>query len=243
MYINPWAWNQKANVIYLESPAGVGFSIAKSKADLLANDTTTAQDNLLALRLFFIKFPKFKRNDLYLTGESYAGIYIPTLARAILDFNEEADVDRILLKGIAVGNGCTHPSECGVEVNFYSRYQYEFLHRRGFISDDSWQDYWSRCALAWLDEECIAQQKRLKDEFIATGADIYNVFGKCYTQPKPSAYELKAQQGPGLRHTLRCSDSMGSLKLFNMNEYRDALHIGVLNDTLEWTTCSDVILH
>lgn len=88
MYINKNAWNQKANVIYLESPSGVGFSIGKSKSDLIANDTTTAHENLLALKLFFIKFPSFKKNDFYITGESYAGIYIPTLARAVLDSNE-----------------------------------------------------------------------------------------------------------------------------------------------------------
>lgn len=166
-------------------------------------------------------------------------------------------MDRILLKGIAIGNGCTHPTECGVEVNYYSRYQYEFLHQRGFISDDSWLEYWSRCAMAWESEDCVTQQKRLKDEFIATGADIYNIFGKCYNQTHwnerpasgiPSAqeklwnFEKKAEQRPGLKHTLRCSDSMGSLKLFNMNEYRSPLHINALNDTLQWSTCSDVLV-
>jgi carboxypeptidase C (cathepsin A) len=88
MFINPFAWNLRANVLYLESPAGVGFSIGQNKSDLIANDTTTARDNLLAMRLFFLKFPGMKKNDFYITGESYAGIYIPTLAKAILDFNE-----------------------------------------------------------------------------------------------------------------------------------------------------------
>jgi serine carboxypeptidase-like clade 2 len=125
MYINPFSWNLKANVMYLESPAGVGFSYGTAKGDLVANDTTTARENLLAMRMFFLKFPNLKKNDFYITGESYAGIYIPTLAKAIIDFNEEADVDRINLKGIAIGNGCTHPTECGNII--YSFYQYEAI--------------------------------------------------------------------------------------------------------------------
>ncbi len=92
MFINPYSWNLNANVLYLESPAGVGFSYGKTADDLIANDTTTARDNLVAMRMFFDKFPQFRRNDFYISGESYAGIYIPTLAKAILDFNEEADI-------------------------------------------------------------------------------------------------------------------------------------------------------
>lgn len=48
MYFNKYAWNTKANVIYLESPAGVGFSVGKGD-DLVTNDTKTATDNLIAL--------------------------------------------------------------------------------------------------------------------------------------------------------------------------------------------------
>ena len=46
---------------------------------------------------------------------------------------------------------------------------------------------------------------------------------------------------PGLKHTLRCSDSIGSLLLFNLNENRAPLHIKQENDTLQWTTCSDTL--
>jgi cathepsin A (carboxypeptidase C) len=76
--INPNAWNKKANLLYITSPGGVGFS--SSKVGLKHDDGTVALDNYKALLAFFNKFPNLKKNELYLTGESYAGIYIPYLA-------------------------------------------------------------------------------------------------------------------------------------------------------------------
>lgn len=79
MEINPYSWNKHANVLYLESPGGVGFSTATAKY-LITNDTSVAKDNLKALLLFFDRYPTYKGNDFYLAGESYAGVYIPRLA-------------------------------------------------------------------------------------------------------------------------------------------------------------------
>jgi cathepsin A (carboxypeptidase C) len=50
---------------------------------------------------FMLKYPQFKGRPLFITGESYAGHYIPAIASYIVqhpisDFN---------LKGIAIGNG------------------------------------------------------------------------------------------------------------------------------------------
>ena len=86
MEINDFGWNENAHIIYLESPAGVGFSQAKSH---VSNDTSTAQDNYVALVRFFEKFASLKDNDFYIAGESYAGIYIPLLANEIINNNQQ----------------------------------------------------------------------------------------------------------------------------------------------------------
>lgn len=39
-----------------------------------------ADNNYLALQSFFAKFPNFTQNEFYIFGESYGGIYAPTLS-------------------------------------------------------------------------------------------------------------------------------------------------------------------
>ena len=67
-------------MLYIESPAGVGFSTGTPSL----NDIDVAQDNLAALKSFYKKFPEFAKNQLYISGESYGGIYVPHLASLIL---------------------------------------------------------------------------------------------------------------------------------------------------------------
>ncbi len=77
---NPFPWNVRANMLYIESPAGVGFSVAQTADDLLHSDMSQSEDAFTALRGFYDAFPDFRSNDLFVTGESYAGIYGPYLA-------------------------------------------------------------------------------------------------------------------------------------------------------------------
>lgn len=89
--------------MFLESPAGVGFSY-NTDSKFEYNDVQTAHDNFIALTEFYNKFPEYQNRGLWIAGESYAGKYIPDLAQLIIQ-NIEEKKSSIKLKGIMIGNG------------------------------------------------------------------------------------------------------------------------------------------
>jgi len=105
--LNPYSWNKVANMLFLEQPAGVGFSFPIEK---YTNDSITAADTYESLVVFLRRHNELKNRPFYITGESYGGHYIPNTAKAILDGNAmlpAGSSDLINLIGIAVGNGYT----------------------------------------------------------------------------------------------------------------------------------------
>ena len=83
LQLNNYSWNKFANQLFIEAPACVGFSYADDPSTGCTHtDTSTAADNLQALVQFFtVKFPELAKNDFWISGESYAGIYIPMVSR------------------------------------------------------------------------------------------------------------------------------------------------------------------
>jgi cathepsin A (carboxypeptidase C)/serine carboxypeptidase-like clade 2 len=79
-YVNEYAWNLKANMLYLESPAGSGdqhgySQCLKAGAPVTCHWDDVSQGEAYAhtLAAFHAAFPEFASNDFYLTGESYFG--------------------------------------------------------------------------------------------------------------------------------------------------------------------------
>ncbi|GLJ07553.1 hypothetical protein SUGI_0069550 [Cryptomeria japonica] len=71
-----------ANILFLDSPAGVGFSYSRNKSDYDQNgDAQTAEDNYSFLVNWFNRYPNYKNRDFYIAGESYAGWndYVPSV--------------------------------------------------------------------------------------------------------------------------------------------------------------------
>jgi len=85
---NEYSWNKEVNMLYIESPAGVGFSYCDDMKLCKFDDESSSLDNLDALISFFQKFPEYRSHDLYISGESYAGVYVPYLAWRIDTYNE-----------------------------------------------------------------------------------------------------------------------------------------------------------
>lgn len=102
----PYSWNKIANIIYLESPVGVGFSYSNTPRDYITNDTQTALDTYTFLDMWFQEYPEFLPNDFYITGESYAGHYCPQVADVLLDHIQNG-TSSINMKGLLVGNPVT----------------------------------------------------------------------------------------------------------------------------------------
>ena len=77
------------------------------------NDTNSADDNLAAfLSLMETKFPELQANDLYISGESYAGIYVPRMVERLDWYIANCTANKSCaytpnLKGFMVGNGVT----------------------------------------------------------------------------------------------------------------------------------------
>jgi len=113
-YENPHSWNAFANVLYFDHPAPVGFSTcdgSSASTECHASDTSDGADNLVALKMWMDAFPEYKTRPLWLAGESYAGIYMPTLLNEIDLWNTNTAVpeaDQINVKGMMIGNGVTN---------------------------------------------------------------------------------------------------------------------------------------
>jgi len=97
-------------MLYIEMPGGVGFSTCDAMAgECSFTDESTADDNHTALLNWMVKFKDFDQHDLFISGESYAGVYVPTLVKNIWDHNQvEGQTYIFNLKGMIVGNGVTN---------------------------------------------------------------------------------------------------------------------------------------
>ena len=132
---NPYSWNINANLLFIEQPAGVGFS-KTSNPDFLWTDDVTADNLLFAVKDFLSEFTDLKGRPFYISGESYAGVYIPFLATLML---EDTSENKINLKGVLIGNGLT---DFDTDVE---RSMVDFGFNHGLISIETYNSFKRNC--------------------------------------------------------------------------------------------------
>ena len=99
---NEKSWNSNASVIFLDQPVNVGYSYSGST---VSDSVAAGKDVYALLTLFFKQFPQYAKQDFHISGESYAGHYIPVFAAEILSHKKR----NINLKSVLIGNGITDP--------------------------------------------------------------------------------------------------------------------------------------
>ncbi|GCB78696.1 hypothetical protein scyTo_0020136 [Scyliorhinus torazame] len=141
------------------------------------NDSQTVNhvsfNNYLALKEFFRLFPEYSKNEFYITGESYGGIYVPTLAERVM-------VDQsINFKGIAVGNGLS-----SWEYNDNSLVYFAYYH--GLLRSTLWSDLQKFCCSEGKcnfhdnkDENCQLRVREVLYIVWSSGLNAYNLYADC----------------------------------------------------------------
>eukprot|EP00041_Stephanoeca_diplocostata_P019454 m.419853 g.419853 ORF g.419853 m.419853 type:complete len:463 (-) comp21310_c0_seq1:1157-2545(-) len=180
---NPYSWSKTANILIVDNPPPVGFSFCTPAGQTGSgtscgpwNDELVAAANHEFLVGWMHAYPEFSRNQVFITGESYAGIYVPTIARSVLK-----DPRGINLAGFAVGDGCMGNEVLCGEANG-PWYNIEFMHGHGQFSNSLYKEIMEKCPEAALrsgdlSEVCKALITRMDKEI--GGYYGYNLYDAC----------------------------------------------------------------
>ncbi|KXT17005.1 hypothetical protein AC579_7413 [Pseudocercospora musae] len=98
---NPYSWTNLTNMVYVDQPIGTGFSpAAKGAPAKIINEEIVAKDFMAFWKNFMETFDLTGRK-VYITGESYAGQYIPYISYFMLEANNTEYYD---VKGIQIND-------------------------------------------------------------------------------------------------------------------------------------------
>lgn len=175
--LNPFSWTKISSIIYLESPAGVGYSYSDTENDYITGDLTTASDNYKFLLQWFEEYPEFVHNPFFIAGESYAGVYVPTLSQEVVNGIEVGVEPSLNFKGYLIGNGVT-------DVNYDGNALVPFVHGMGLISEDLYEEVKEACkGNYWNATSSLCQSKLMAVHQAVSKLNRYAVLEPCYHNP------------------------------------------------------------
>lgn len=246
---NPHSWNKEANLLFVESPVGVGFSYTNTSSDLeILDDQFVAEDTYNFLINWLQRHPQWRTHDFYISGESYAGHYVPQLAELIYDRNKDTSKNTYInLKGFIVGNPETDDS-----YDYKGILEYAWSH--SVIPDQVYDTAKNVCDFKhenWS-KECYAAMGILFGKY--KEIDIYNIYAPiCLTKTTSSlagsldshVWSFKAQSY-NYKSMIRIPGGYDPCytphvqKYFNRTDVKKAFHA---NTSIDYKVCSDHVLN
>uniref|UniRef100_F1L111 Carboxypeptidase n=1 Tax=Ascaris suum TaxID=6253 RepID=F1L111_ASCSU len=263
---NENAWNKMASVVYIESPAGVGYSYS-TDGNVTTNDDQTSLENYEAIKAFFSEFPTFREHNTFIMGESYGGVYVPTVTARIIDGIDKFPIN---LKGMALGNGYVNEM-----LNIDTSVRYAYGH--GIIDEKTWNTLESECCQGCIDTcdftEATGHCARMVEDIFQFlwfgGLNPYDLYRDCDPNPdindvrmsaiRRGLFPRKFLSEPSMKKhntddnnliSLRrehirlqgaapCLNDSDVVQYMNNKEVRNALHIP--SNLPKWDICSDEV--
>lgn len=228
--INPYSWTEAAHVLWLDQPAGVGYSYGDEND---YNEEMISEDAYYFLQAFFKKHPEYSKNPLTVIGESYGGHYAPAIAHKIWLKNKSNDdrMTHINLSGLAVGNGLTNPI---VQYQYYAEMAVNNSHGIKVVSDETYASMTAavpKCVS--LIEECNKGDGFINRFACQTAFIVCNTAETTpYQMTGLNPYDIRNQ----CEHIPLCYDFTNIEKWLNLESTQKALHVS--EESPKWTSCN-----
>lgn len=241
---NPYSWTKAANILFVDSPVGAGFSFSWDPKGYDVGDRSSTMQLKKFLSKWFEEHQDLLRNPFYVGGDSYAGKIVPYLVQKISEDIEGQVRPSLNLKGYLVGNPVT-----GESIDDDSKVPY--AHGVGIISDQLYETIMEHCQGQDYKNPgnliCAQSLMRFK-ELIDECSKPHILYKKCiYVSPgkndEPARRILNEIEGlkrPPPRPPMDCQSYVNYLSYFwaNSIDTRDAL--GIKKGTKdEWVRCHD----
>ncbi|TPX77034.1 hypothetical protein CcCBS67573_g01710 [Chytriomyces confervae] len=229
-------WLDSADVVYVDQPVGTGYSNTGGSGSGHASSLERVAENFQSFLEHFMEVfgDEFSNADVYVAGESYAGQYIPYIARSILSVTGSK---RINLKGLLIGNGWFDP------LRQYAAYV-PYARRNGLLSGDyltAAQDETESCVETYSkasqehikSDVCENIMDNILDESIATGkTNCLNMYDIRYHDDGPL-------DGCGVSawppHVQDMAEYLGRA------DVKDAVHVPNEGKDVVWHECDSAV--
>ncbi|XP_051120075.1 serine carboxypeptidase-like [Andrographis paniculata] len=221
---NEYGWDQVSNILFVDQPVGTGFSYSSDRRDIRHDEKGVSDDLYDFIQAFFKEHPKLAKNDFYITGESYAGHYIPAFAARVHRGNKENEGIHVNLKGFAIGNGLTDPAiqyaayaDYALDMGIITEADHKHVNKALPLCETAIKlcgtDGTLSCLAAYLVCETIFNSIISR----AGGINYYDIRKKCVGS--------------------LCYDFSNLDKFLNQKQVRDALGVG----DIEFVSCSTTV--
>ncbi|KAK7270353.1 hypothetical protein RIF29_23432 [Crotalaria pallida] len=236
LFLNPYAWNNLANLLFLDSPAGVGFSYANKTKDLYTfGDGKTAKDAYTFLVNWFERFPQYKHREFYIAGESYAGHYVPQLAQLVYQRNKGIKDPVLNFKGFLVGNPVTDDYHDHVGT-------FEYWWNHGLISDSTYSRLRIACNFGSSQHPTKQCAQALRVAVIKEQGDIdpYSLNTMPCNESLLFRHGLNGRYPWISRAYDPCTERHSNV-YYNRPKVQEALHANITGIPYSWKSCSDIV--